>query len=106
MDFLNHREGDVVFYQFVLLSPIQCRETHGRNCEMLREFEEIEMSGKAVEGTLIAQRKTLKDFCVDFVQEFGLRTSANAVQAGKDQIFKEQHGEGSRCRRNFAPFNV
>jgi hypothetical protein len=44
MDFLNHREGGVVFYQFFLLSPLQFTlysnftlEIHKR----LREFEEI-----------------------------------------------------------------
>jgi len=24
MDFLNHREGGIVFYQVLLLSPLQC----------------------------------------------------------------------------------
>jgi hypothetical protein len=27
MDFLNHMEGCVVFYQFFLLSPLQCTIT-------------------------------------------------------------------------------
>jgi hypothetical protein len=27
MDFLNHREGDMVFYQVFLLSPLQRTET-------------------------------------------------------------------------------
>jgi hypothetical protein len=27
MDFLNHREGGMVFYQFFLLSPLQCTVT-------------------------------------------------------------------------------
>jgi hypothetical protein len=27
MDFLNHREGDMVFYQVFLISPLQCTET-------------------------------------------------------------------------------
>jgi hypothetical protein len=33
MDFLNHREGGMVFYQVFLPSPY-------RNCKRLREFEE------------------------------------------------------------------
>jgi hypothetical protein len=44
MDFLNHREGGMVFYQVFLLSPSQCTVTHWKNCERLREFEEIEIS--------------------------------------------------------------
>jgi hypothetical protein len=27
MDFLNHREGRMVFYQVFLLSPLQCAAT-------------------------------------------------------------------------------
>jgi hypothetical protein len=44
MDFLNHREGGVVFYQVFLLSPLQCTVTNCRNCKRLREFEETEIS--------------------------------------------------------------
>jgi hypothetical protein len=47
MDFLNHKEGGMVFYQVFLLSPLQCEL---RNCKRLRESE-IEISRqKAVEG--------------------------------------------------------
>jgi hypothetical protein len=42
MDFLNHREGGVVFYQVFLLSPIQCTVTQCRNVKRLREFQEID----------------------------------------------------------------
>ncbi len=45
MDFLNHREGDMVFYQVFFFSPLQ---KHKR----LREFEEIESQGKAVVVTV------------------------------------------------------
>jgi hypothetical protein len=41
MDFLNHREGDLVFYQVFLLSPLQRTVTLQKR---LREFEEIEIS--------------------------------------------------------------
>jgi hypothetical protein len=27
MDFLNHREGDMVFYQVFLVSPLKCTVT-------------------------------------------------------------------------------
>jgi hypothetical protein len=42
MDFLNHREGGVVFYQVssFLLYSVQ----NSRNCKRLREFDEIEIS--------------------------------------------------------------
>ncbi len=43
MDFLNHREEDVVFYQVFLLSPLQWSVKLCRNCKRLREFEEIEI---------------------------------------------------------------
>jgi hypothetical protein len=39
MDFLNHSEGGVVFYQVFLLSPLQCTVMHYRNCKRLLEFE-------------------------------------------------------------------
>jgi hypothetical protein len=45
MDFLNHREGvwfPIRFSSFLLY----------RNCKRLREFEEIEISNKAVEVTV------------------------------------------------------
>jgi hypothetical protein len=50
MDSLNYREGDVVFYQFILLSPLQCTVTHYRNCKRLREFEEIKFSMQSCRG--------------------------------------------------------
>ena len=66
MDFLNHREGDVVLYirfsSFLLY----------RNCNRLREFEETEISSKAVEETVNNKEKNSEDFCQDFVQEFSL----------------------------------
>ncbi len=46
MDFLNHRDGGVVFYQVFLLSLLQCTRTieQYRNCKSLREFEVKEIS--------------------------------------------------------------
>jgi hypothetical protein len=55
MFFLNHKEWGRGFYQVILLSPLQCTitaVTHCRNCKRLREFEEIESQGKAVEVTV------------------------------------------------------
>jgi hypothetical protein len=52
MDFLNHREGGVVFYQVFLLSPLKCTVTHFRNLKRLREFQEIDSQDKVVEWTL------------------------------------------------------
>jgi hypothetical protein len=44
MDFLNHMEGGVVFWQVFLLSSLQCTITHSRNSKRLRDFEEIDIS--------------------------------------------------------------
>ena len=41
MDFLDQREGVVIFYQVFLLLPLQCTVTNNRNFKRLREFEEI-----------------------------------------------------------------
>ncbi len=46
MDFLNHREGVMVFCQVFLLSPLQCN-CDCRNCKRLREFEEMEISSQS-----------------------------------------------------------
>jgi hypothetical protein len=39
MDFLNHREEGMVFYQVFLLSFLQATVSY-RNCKRLREFGE------------------------------------------------------------------
>jgi hypothetical protein len=65
MDFLNHREGgmfSIRFFSFLLY----------RNCKRLRVFEEIEISSKAVEVSVNNKEENSQDFCLDFVQEFGL----------------------------------
>jgi hypothetical protein len=81
MDFSNLKKEGVVLYQFFLPSPLQCAVTHYRNCTGLREFEEVEISCKAVEVTLNSKEKNCYDFCLDFVQEFGL-TSAGGEEWG------------------------
>jgi hypothetical protein len=58
MDFLNHREGGMVFYQVFLLSHLQCTITNCRNGKRLRESEEIESQGKAVEVTVKSKEET------------------------------------------------
>jgi hypothetical protein len=46
MDFLNQREGGMVFYQVSssLLASVYCTVMNCRHCKRLREFEEIEIS--------------------------------------------------------------
>ncbi len=78
--FLN-KEGGMVFYQVFLLSPLQCTVTF--TIEMHKtflDFEEIckmslkkyKSQGKAVEVTVNSKEKNFQDFCLDFLQEFGL----------------------------------
>ncbi len=69
MDFLNHREGGMVFYQVFLFSPLQCTVTDSRNCERLRELEEIVIYQ---DKTVNSKEENSEDFCLHFVQEFGL----------------------------------
>jgi hypothetical protein len=50
MDFLNHREGGLVFYQALLLSPLQGTVTDlVRGCGSLKEKKS---QGKTVEVTV------------------------------------------------------
>ncbi len=76
MDFLNHREGGVVFYQVFLLSSLQCTLT--RAVETVKEVAGVwrrkKYQGKVVGVTLNSKEETLETFCLDFVQEFGLWT--------------------------------
>ncbi len=60
MDFLNQKEGGMLF----LLSPLPCTVTNWKNCNRLREFEEIEVSyiAKVKRWLWIERRKTLKTF--------------------------------------------
>jgi hypothetical protein len=44
-----------------------------KNCKKLCEFEEIEISSKAVEVTVNNKEENSYDFCLDFVQESFLR---------------------------------
>jgi hypothetical protein len=69
MDFLNHREGGEVFYQVFLLSPLQCTLTHCRNGSLKLKYKS---HGKAVDVTLNRKEENSRDFCLDFVIEFGL----------------------------------
>jgi hypothetical protein len=65
MDFLNHRKGSMVFYQ---LSAFLLYRNRKRWCE----FEETEISSKAVAVTCALQGGKPLDFYLDFVREFGL----------------------------------
>jgi hypothetical protein len=85
MDFLNHREGKIVFYQVFLLSLLQCTVTelkkYVRSCVSVKKYErgcvslkKLKSQGKSVEVTLNSKEENSQDFCLDFVQEFSLRT--------------------------------
>ncbi len=50
MDFLNHREGGVIFYQIFLLSPLQC--TVGTDETVTVFLKKYKSQGKAEEVTL------------------------------------------------------
>ncbi len=57
MDFLNHREGGMVFYQVFLLSPLQCTTTEletGRGCVSLKKHKS---QGKAVLGVTVNSKE-------------------------------------------------
>ncbi len=88
MDFLNHREGDVILYQIFLLSPY-------RNCNRLREFEEIEISSKAVEETVNKKEENSEDFCQNFVQEFSL--SVRFINEDKQTGHNDNSLDSSQC---------
>ncbi len=65
MDFLNHREGGMTWFSISFSSFL----LYG-NCKRLCEFEEIE--SKAVEVAENKKKENSYDFCLDFLQEFGL----------------------------------
>jgi hypothetical protein len=100
MDFLNHKEGvwfSLRFSSFLLY----------RNCKRLREFEEIGISSKAVEVTVNNKDENFYDFCLDFVQEFGLWSTAAAPppppRTHQIQYFRVVHifgtEKGQHCSR-------
>jgi hypothetical protein len=71
--FLKHRKEvrfSIRFSSFLL----------ERNGERLRKFEVIEISSKVVEVTVNNKEENSYNFCLDFVQEFGLR-KANVLPA-------------------------
>ncbi len=71
MEFLDHREWGMVSYQDLYLSPLQCTVTelykYIRCCVSLKNSQ-----GKALEMTVNCKEENSEDFCLDFVQEFGL----------------------------------
>jgi hypothetical protein len=50
MDFLNHREGDMVFYQVFSFLLYSVQQLKCRNCRSFSEFEEIEISRQSCRG--------------------------------------------------------
>ncbi len=51
MDFLNHRVGGKI-YRFTSFLLYNVEKLNCRNCKRLREFEKINIFGKAVEVTV------------------------------------------------------
>jgi hypothetical protein len=65
MDFLHQGEGRRVFYQVFILSPVQQTV---RGCVSLKKYKS---QGKGAD-TVNNKKENYLDFCMDFVQEFGL----------------------------------
>jgi hypothetical protein len=61
----------MVFYQVFLISPLQCKVETVRGCVSLKKYKS---QGKAVEVTVNSKDENSQDFCLDFIQEFGLWT--------------------------------
>jgi hypothetical protein len=61
MDFLNHREEELYVFLsgFPPFSFYSIQQLTSRNCKRLRDFEEIEIEGKAVEVTVNSKVKKL-----------------------------------------------
>ncbi len=55
MDFLNHREGGMIFYQVFLLSPLQCTVETVRGCVSLKKYKS---QGKAVKVTVNSKEES------------------------------------------------
>jgi hypothetical protein len=82
-----YREGG-----FPPFPPFCCSVTELlRHCKRLREFEEIELSRQAIELTVNSKEENSQDFCLDFVQEFGLMAviSREAVSLRSPHIFQK-----------------
>jgi hypothetical protein len=47
MDFLNHMEEGMIFYQFSSFLLYSVQILNSRNCDRLREFEEVEISSQS-----------------------------------------------------------
>ncbi len=70
--FYNHREGGMVSIRFSSFLLFSLQKLNWRNCKRLQEFEEIEIARQAVEVTVNSKEENSSEFCLDFVQEFGL----------------------------------
>ncbi len=72
MDFLNHRNGGMVFYQVFLLSPLQCTviesQKYVRGCMSLNKYVRGCLSLKKYksQGEAVYVTSNSKDFCLDF----------------------------------------
>ncbi len=72
MDILNHREGGMVFDKVFFLSPLQCTVTELEPLIGWKSLEKYKSQGKAEELTVNSKEENSYNFCMDFVQEFGL----------------------------------
>jgi hypothetical protein len=73
MDFLNHREGGMVLWFSIRVFSFlfYCVKEKSRNCKRLKKYKS---QGKAVEVTVNSKEENSYNFCLDYVQEFGLCT--------------------------------
>jgi hypothetical protein len=96
MDFLNHREGVMVFYQVFLLSLLRVQKLNCRNCKRLREFEEMEVSRQSCTCRSECEKQggKLLRLCLDSVQEFGLWM---LYQSMPRPIRRHVKGNGKAC---------
>ncbi len=79
MDFFKPYGRGCGFLSCFLPSPLQCTVTHWRNCKRLREFKEIEISRQSCRDDLNSEEGNSWDFCLYFVQEFGLWTVYTSI---------------------------
>ena len=74
MDFLNHREGGMVFCQG--FPPFSFKVYSNWTVETVRGcviLQKNKPQGEDVEVTVNSMEENYEDFCLDFIQEFGLR---------------------------------
>ncbi len=106
MDFINHREGGM--FSTILLYRVRAVETV-RGCMSLKKQKS---QGKAVEVTSNSKEENSQDFCLNFVQEFVLRSKMwyGTIELRK-QILKrlaalQQETDNDSCIENKGPLRT